>query len=385
MALAVTAHADSYDGLLKRYAKQIRQQDKQLQTLRANLRMKEQEAKAWQGKAEQAKTQWSQAQIESDRVRVAVQSVRVQRRQSQTLAEAAEWSAVERSLLASAADRQTAYWTRELYERRLGTGGAAPLTIADRSPEYVLGRLCDVSVTSHQQANRAKSDEVALRIKEMRLQNQEQTQTQALNRLHENQQSLWLRWQVALRRQAALEEERNEVEQSEQALKVMVQELRDHRNQTLAARDAHGVSDQALASLKGTLPWPATGRVSQGFGRQYSRDLQQLLISNGIRIETGPGHPVRTVESGKVLFASAFKQYGQMVIVQHADGLTSVYGDLGDILVKEGDQLGPLQSVGTVAAAGSFYFELRRDEEPINPLAYLAPNHSDISLRRNFP
>ena len=127
------------------------------------------------------------------------------------------------------------------------------------------------------------------------------------------------------------------------------------------------------------------GKIVQGYGRQYPEGLNQLVVSNGIKIDAGVNHTVRVIQEGKVLFANAFRQYGQLVIVQHKNGLTSVYAGLGETQVKEGQMLAALDQVGMTGTGGSFYFELRRDEEPINPLVYLVPApSSQLSLRRTF-
>src|SRR5207302_8499098 len=128
---------------------------------------------------------------------------------------------------------------------------------------------------------------------------------------------------------------------------------------------------------------PAHGRVLQNFGRQYPDGLNQLVVSNGIKIDAGPNHTIRVIQDGKVLFANAFRQYGQLVIVQHKSGLTSVYAGLGQTQVREGQILAALDQIGTTGDSGSFYLELRRDEEPINPLVYLSPiASSELSSRR---
>jgi septal ring factor EnvC (AmiA/AmiB activator) len=125
--------------------------------------------------------------------------------------------------------------------------------------------------------------------------------------------------------------------------------------------------------------------VVQNFGRQYPDGLNQLVVSNGIKIDAGQNHTVRAIQDGKVLFANAFRQYGQLVIVQHQSGLTSVYAGLGQTQVKEGQVLSALDQIGLTGEKGSFYFELRRDEQPINPLVYLTPaTTTQLSLRRDF-
>jgi septal ring factor EnvC (AmiA/AmiB activator) len=125
--------------------------------------------------------------------------------------------------------------------------------------------------------------------------------------------------------------------------------------------------------------------VVQGYGRQYPDGTNQLVVSNGIKIDAGTGHTVRAIQEGKVLFASPFRQYGQLVIIQHKSGLTSVYAGLGETQVKPEEDLKALDPIGRTGESGSFYFELRRDEQPMNPLAYLQPvTPSELSSRRTF-
>jgi septal ring factor EnvC (AmiA/AmiB activator) len=369
---------------MRRYEKQIREQEKQLQSLQNHLTQKEKEAEEWKAKSTQAKAQWSQAAALVDQAKQKIQVVHSQWSKSRTLADAAEWSATERILLAKAADGQLAYLTRERFETQ-ATRPPLPITMNDRMHDYFLQGLSQLSGRAQGEAQQAQVQETALRTEEMHWQTEEQHRNQDLDRLHQQQQAQWLKWQEATQRVAALEEEKDQMEQSAQALRVMVQELHEHRDHTLAARQERSSDDRALVALRGALPWPAYGHVTQNFGRQYASDLNQLLISNGIKISTGAGHTVRTIQAGKVLFSNPFHDYGQLVIVQHKNGLTSVYAGLGQTHVKEGDMLATLDSLGSTSESGSFYFELRRDEQPINPLVYLTPNpRSDLSSRRKF-
>src|SRR5947207_1165409 len=71
--------------------------------------------------------------------------------------------------------------------------------------------------------------------------------------------------------------------------------------------------------------------------------------------------------------------------LQKRQTLTSIYAELGETRVKVGDRLAALDAVGSVGANRSFYFELRHDEEPINPLVWLAPARtSELSSRHKF-
>ncbi|MFA5975675.1 MAG: peptidoglycan DD-metalloendopeptidase family protein [Elusimicrobiota bacterium] len=383
--LATMVHANSYDVLLKRYEHQIRQQERQLQSLKTHLAEKEREAQHWQKKAEDAKALWTRANASAEQTRRTIQTVRGHRNTTRVLANAAESSATEMRLTAQTSDGLLAYWARELYlQQRLSR--TPPVAVQERLPGLLTAKLCDFSQTAHWQAAQAGQQESSLRLQELRWQDEEQRRTAELDRLHSRQQSQWLRWQEAQRRRAALVDEISQMEQSRQALHVMLQELQEHRDHTLASRQGHPAENRALAALRGTLPWPADGKVTQNFGRQYSEDLKQLMISNGIKIDAGANRQVRAIQAGKVLFANPFRQYGQLVIVQHANGLTSVYGGLGQTSVKEGCVLSPLEPIGLTGGEGTFYFELRHDEQPVNPLVYLAANHhrSELSSRRTF-
>jgi len=384
VCMAGIASADSYGTLLQRYERQIHRQEKQLGDLRDRLVEKEKESVQWQQKADQAKSEWSQAGAVVEKTRAAVQGVRSDLQKTKVLADAAEGSMTERLLLSHSADEQLAMLTKQIYEDRVSAPSADP----EQSvlPTYVLDRMCGFAGDIRGQAKEAQIRETALRTEEMQLQTSESRQSAELDRLHEKQQAQWRRWQEANRRTEELRDEKAQMEQSAEALRVMVEELRDHRQHAIAARQGKTADDGAIASLRGTLPWPAEGEVTQNFGRQYSTELQQLQISNGIKIDSGAGHSVRAIDGGKVLFARTFRDYGRLVIVEHKRGLTSVYGSLGVTRVKEGDLVRPMDIIGTTDDHGSFYFELRHDEQPVNPLVYLVPSHrSDLSSRRKYP
>jgi septal ring factor EnvC (AmiA/AmiB activator) len=62
-----------------------------------------------------------------------------------------------------------------------------------------------------------------------------------------------------------------------------------------------------------------------------------------------------------------------------------VYAGLGETRVKEGQLVSTLDVLGTTAETGTFYFELRHNEQPVNPLAYLSSvSSSELSSRRTF-
>jgi len=383
--IAIRSFADSYSVLLKRYEKQIGHQEHQLKNLRARLDDKERDVSRWQSKAEKAKAAWSQSSAALAETRDKIRLVHSRRQESRVLADAAQWKTTENVLIARSALTQARRLAQDLYIRSLVPDRGEQSAFDQAAPEFVLTRVASLSVDSQAVAEKARQEELVLRTEEMRWQTEEQARAEEADRLHQKQESQWLKWQEALRRKTALQDEIAEIDQSAKALQVMLMELQNHRDEAMALRDNHSVNDRALASMRGTLPWPAQGKVVQNYGRQYPDGLNQLVVSNGIKIDAGPAHTVRAIQEGRVLYASAFRQYGQLVIVQHKNGLTSVYAGLGQTQVQPNQDLSALDQIGLTGDSGSFYFELRRDEQPVNPLVYLAPaSHSEISLRRTF-
>jgi murein DD-endopeptidase MepM/ murein hydrolase activator NlpD len=129
--------------------------------------------------------------------------------------------------------------------------------------------------------------------------------------------------------------------------------------------------------LKGVLPWPAAGKVIQGFGPRRHPRFGTVVPHNGVAIGAPMGADVRAVADGKVVFADWFQGYGRTVIVDHGGGIMSVLSHLSAVIVEVGQPVVQGQMVGLVGDSGSLegarlYFELRRDGAPENPLGWLS-------------
>ncbi len=87
-------------------------------------------------------------------------------------------------------------------------------------------------------------------------------------------------------------------------------------------------------------------------------------------------HGVRAAYWGYVLWTGWFKGLGQVVILDHTRGVTTIYGHLADVGVKVGERVATGARLGAIGETGSFfgrrlYFELRVEGEPQNPLPWL--------------
>jgi septal ring factor EnvC (AmiA/AmiB activator) len=104
-----------------------------------------------------------------------------------------------------------------------------------------------------------------------------------------------------------------------------------------------------FVSSKGKLPWPVEkGVVKLGYGKQPHPVVKTVMIqSNGVRIATEEGAPIRAVFNGKVLAVQAIKHGNLSVLIQHGNYVT-VYKNLSKVYVKKGDNVTTKQEIGQV-------------------------------------
>lgn len=123
----------------------------------------------------------------------------------------------------------------------------------------------------------------------------------------------------------------------------------------------------------GNYPAPVTGPVTARFGAPR---VTGGLDWQGITFQAPVGTAVRAIAPGMVLYAGPLRGYGQIVIVQIAHSLLSIYGHLGATDVHVGEQVSTGRQVGSVGSGGELgndglYFEMRNAGHPVNPLDYI--------------
>jgi len=113
------------------------------------------------------------------------------------------------------------------------------------------------------------------------------------------------------------------------------------------------------------LVWPADGPVAERFGSGAD--------PRGMAISTHAGAAVRAAAAGTVIFAGYEPQrYGQLVLIDHGGGWVTAYGLLGRLVVGEGERVRANARLGFTGER-ALHFELRRDNQPVDPLPQLAP------------
>ena len=113
--------------------------------------------------------------------------------------------------------------------------------------------------------------------------------------------------------------------------------------------------------------------------KNWSLPVESPILKNyseqddhyGLTFDNASGQEVRAVRKGEVVYSGdRMASYGKMIILKHAYGFYSIYNQNQELLVNEGDTI---EKGELIAITGDkpFYFEMKKYEEPINPLKYL--------------
>jgi len=127
---------------------------------------------------------------------------------------------------------------------------------------------------------------------------------------------------------------------------------------------------------KGVLDWPARGAVVETFGRHRHPKFDAWTVSNGVALALPAGSPVRAVYAGKAAYAQWLSEYGNLVILDHGDGVFTLYAWLQSIAVTPGSfvPVGAtvgLAGVGPGREEAGLYFEVRDRQKANDPVAWL--------------
>jgi murein DD-endopeptidase MepM/ murein hydrolase activator NlpD len=122
----------------------------------------------------------------------------------------------------------------------------------------------------------------------------------------------------------------------------------------------------------GTWIWPVPGgEVLSRFG-----DPRRARLHAGLDIRGRPGQPVVAARAGRVRYSgSTLRGYGKTIVIDHRDGTSTLYGHNSELLVREGDEVAAAQAIARLGSTGNAttdhcHFEVRRDDQPVDPLPY---------------
>jgi murein DD-endopeptidase MepM/ murein hydrolase activator NlpD len=119
------------------------------------------------------------------------------------------------------------------------------------------------------------------------------------------------------------------------------------------------------------LSWPTAGGLSSGFGMRGRR------FHSGVDISGERGTPITAAADGVVIFSGrSLDGYGNAVMLDHGDGLITLYAHNERNLVRVGERVRRGQIVASMGNTGRasgihVHFEVHQDGRPVDPLRWL--------------
>jgi murein DD-endopeptidase MepM/ murein hydrolase activator NlpD len=163
-----------------------------------------------------------------------------------------------------------------------------------------------------------------------------------------------------VRERASAEHAVQDLEDDSAALEALIQRLQ-------------GAGARVVERTTTAFLWPLRGPVTSRFGIRPHPLFRRRHFHSGVDISAPRGTPVMAAMAGTVMFTGWYGGYGKLVVLDHGNGVSTLYGHLSAILVRPGQRVGRGQVIGRVGTTGyttgpHLHYEIRQNGRPVDPL-----------------
>jgi len=139
---------------------------------------------------------------------------------------------------------------------------------------------------------------------------------------------------------------------------------------SVAAGSSSGQAPSGQAPSGSCFAWPVSGPITSPFGMRWG------TLHPGIDIGVPTGTPIHAAGSGTVVWCGWMSGYGNLVMIDHHNGLATLYGHQSRIAVGCNQEVSQGDTIGYVGCTGfctgpHLHFEVRLNGTPVDPLGYL--------------
>jgi len=167
------------------------------------------------------------------------------------------------------------------------------------------------------------------------------------------------------------------IKQLEGIIKKVLEDKARFEREKRIRQQQEALQTKSFNTLRGQLPWPASGRVISKFGKQWNAKLKTTTDNPGIDIKGKPGSAIRSVLNGVVTTITYIRGYGTTVIIDHGGGFYTVYSHVTNIQthvdseVRSGDVIAYMGDSGSINGS-KLHFEIWGKGQKLNPEKWLA-------------
>jgi murein DD-endopeptidase MepM/ murein hydrolase activator NlpD len=168
------------------------------------------------------------------------------------------------------------------------------------------------------------------------------------------------------------------VRQEKEAYERALKELEQSSREIEAIIRQYQAGNNSGQTGTGTYTWPTPGytNITSEYGMRFHPILKQRKLHTGVDIGAPMGANIVAADSGTIMYAGWMSGYGQVLIVDHGGGMSTLYAHQSSFLVKKGDNVTKGQAIGKVGSTGwstgpHLHFEVRINGSPTNPNGYI--------------
>ena len=173
-----------------------------------------------------------------------------------------------------------------------------------------------------------------------------------------------------------------ELNASSAQVSAMLKERQAARAAAAAAASAaaqssggQGASDNWVQGT-GQLGWPVSGEITSPYGYRVHPIWGTTIYHSGIDIGVDEGTPVHAADGGVVVWSGWMGGYGYAVVIDHGNGLSTLYGHNSELAVDEGQSVAKGQVISYAGSTGNstgphVHFEVSVNGDPVDPMGYL--------------
>lgn len=169
-----------------------------------------------------------------------------------------------------------------------------------------------------------------------------------------------------------------ELNASSAQVTALLKERQAARAAAAAAAAAAAEQAQSYTWVQGSgqLGWPASGEITSPFGYRTHPIWGTTIYHAGIDIGVDEGVPVHAADGGTIVWSGWMGGYGYAVVIDHGNGLSTLYGHNSELVVSEGEAVGKGQVIAYAGSTGNstgphVHFEVRVNGDPVDPMGYL--------------
>ena len=133
-------------------------------------------------------------------------------------------------------------------------------------------------------------------------------------------------------------------------------------------------------AVSGGFVKPVNGKITSPFGWRVHPIFKRKIFHSGVDIAVPYGTPIKSANSGRVMFVGWYSGYGKVVIIDHGSingtPTTTLYAHMSQTIAKQGGNVAKGQVIGKVGTTGystgpHLHFEVRQKGNPVNPMNFV--------------